>query len=163
MLQITETTTGEFAEFYIRTVRGSALVDPSTDTVANYVVLSIKLSGIRLKAAAITDPADAGYWNFATNGIANAGITTSPAISLFGIEANPNTGSIGAGKNVFYCPSCTASAPVSTTGYRQSQGPFITAINDLHIDPNANGYFFGLKLTMPPIRPPRTCIGTKCQ
>jgi hypothetical protein len=47
MLQITENTTGEFAEFYIRTVSGSPLVDPSTDTVANSVFFSIKLSGIR--------------------------------------------------------------------------------------------------------------------
>jgi len=166
MLQITENTTGEFAEFYIRTVSGSPLVDPSTDTVANSVFFSIKLSGIRLKVAAITDPADAGYWNFTTRDHLYAGITTSPGISLFGVEANPNTGSIGFGKSAFYCTICTASAPATTTGYNQGQEPFITVINDLHIDPNSNGYFLGLKLTMPPNYPhipPRICVGTKCQ
>jgi len=160
-LQITEHTTflragGEFAEFYISTkprlrhVHPPALVANGSSSNVTFV---IRLSGIQLRAPAVTAPYNAGYFDFATNGVANTGITTSSLYGLFGVEADPNSGSIGAGKKVFDCPSCGARSAFTTTGYNEAQGPFYKSAADLNINPNANGYFFGLRLiTRPPLR-----------
>ena len=155
-LQITEHTTflgggTEFAEFFISTNcrhrhgRPPPLV---ADGSTSNVTFSIKLSGIRLTALAITSTYDFGYFDFATNGHANTGITTSSGFGLLGVEADPNPGGIGTGHDVFYCDFlCIPGAPATTTGYNEAQGPFYMSVTALGIDPNANGYFFGLKLT----------------
>lgn len=98
-------------------------------------------------------------FGFATNGVANVGITTSSVFGLLGVEPDPNPNSIGAGKDVFYCPSCGTGSPSMTTGYNEAQWPFYKSVTDLNIDPNANGCFFGLKLTaMAPLpAPPPVC------
>jgi hypothetical protein len=159
-LQITEHTTflpagGEFAEFYISTKPRLRHVRPPlvANGSSSNVTFVIKLSGIQLRAPAITAPYNAGYFDFTTNGVANAGITTSSLFGLLGVEADPNSGSIGAGKNVFYCPSCSTRSAATTTGYNEAQGPFYKSVTDLNINPNANGYFFGLRLiTRLPLR-----------
>ncbi len=164
-LKITEHTTfvgfvgdREYAEFCISTNRRDRQLRPPP-LVANgntsNVTFGIKLSGIRLKAPAITSPYDAGYFNFATNGVANAGITTSSVFGILGVETDPNPGSIGAGKDVFYCPGCATNSVAMVTGFNEAQYPFYKSVTFLHIDPNTNGYFFGLELTASTLSPAR--------
>ena len=161
-LQITETTTpfagGEFAEFYISTVSSAPTGPPTPPPLVaggstSTVTFSIDLSGIELTALAITSPSDAGYFDFATNGVANTGITP---LGVFGVATDPNPGSIGAGGNVFVCyfpvpGGCSPSAPALTTDYSQLQYPFFSTAAAMNINPNANGYFFGLELTATPL------------
>jgi hypothetical protein len=172
-LQITETQTpwrilapirsavrrGVFVEFYIHATRRSRqlspppLVDPST---VNNVWFEVGLSGVQLKVPAINN-AEYLYWNFTRNGVADAGITADPG-NPWGVEANPNPGSIGAGKNVFHLSSCfllCSNTPVSQiTSYLGEGGPSNTFIKNLNIDPKFNGYFVGFKLEYPPNPPP---------
>jgi hypothetical protein len=153
---------GVFAEFYIRAPRHSRvsspppLVDPSTDTVANNVFFEVGVSGVQLKVPAIYN-FNSVYWNFTRNGVADAGITASPGSGAeYGVKANPNPGSIGAGKNVFYLPNCFMcnETPASQIRVVLGQGdPFINFVKNLNIDPKFNGYFLGLKLEYPPFQP----------
>jgi hypothetical protein len=105
---------GVFAEFYIHATRRNnqffppPLVDPNTDTVANNVFFEVGVSGVQLKVPAIYN-FNSVYWNFTRNGVADAGITASPGSGAeYGVKANPNPGSIGAGKtcSIFPIASC---------------------------------------------------------
>jgi hypothetical protein len=136
-----------FVEFYIHATRRSRqspppLVDPST---VNTVWFEVGLSGVQLKVPAIINAKNYWYWNFTRNGVADAGITTAPG-SEFGVEANPNPGSIGAGKNVFYianCYFCSDTPASQITSYLGQGGPSNNFIKNLNIDPKFNGYFVG--------------------
>jgi hypothetical protein len=153
---------GVFAEFYIHATRRNhqffppPLVDPSTDTVADNVFFEVGVSGVQLKVPAIYN-FNSVYWNFTRNGVADAGITASPGSGAeYGVEANPNPGSIGAGKNVFYLLNCFMCNETPTSQIRVVLGqgdPFINFVKNLNIDPKFNGYFLGLKLVYPPFAP----------
>jgi hypothetical protein len=155
-LQITEATTrfagGEFVEFYISTVAGPLVANGSTSDVT----FGVNLSGIQLTAPAIFHPADF-YFGFATNGVANTGISvgTTGLFPLFGVEHDPNPGSIGAGQNVFYCGSVFCDnapyAPSTTAGYDLAFSPFYKFPYAFNSDPNANGFFLGFELTATPL------------
>jgi hypothetical protein len=150
---------GVFAEFYIRAPRRSRvsspppLVSPST---VNNVFFAVGVTGVQLKVPAIINAKNYWYWNFTRNGVADAGITVTSSLGFPpGIEANPNPGSIGAGKNVFYFPNCIfcSDTPASQiTNYFMGQGD--NFIKNLNIDPKFNGYFVGFKLEYPPNPPP---------
>ena len=148
---------GVFAEFYIRAPRHSRvsspppLVDPSTDTVANNLLFEVGVSGVQLKSPAIYN-FNSVYWNFTRNGVADAGITVIPGVGFPpGIKANPNPGSIGAGKNVFYLPNCFMcnETPSSQIRIVLGQDSFSNFLKNSNIDPKFNGYFLGLKLEYP--------------
>jgi len=141
--QITESTTllgggAEFAEFLITRTNGGTLVANGS---SNTNTFQIYLNNIQLTAAAVSSNY---YFNFATAGTANLAIT---GFGGLGVEANPNSGSIGAGQNAFYFPSFVPGAASTSTGYGEFQYPFNLAATDGNTDPNATGYFFGVELT----------------
>jgi hypothetical protein len=147
--QITETTTplsggAEFVEFDISTIDGGPLVanlSMNSNEFLNPNEFLIYLNNIQLTAPAVSSNY---YFDFATNGAANTGITPWSAI---GVEANPNSGSSFAGKNAFYFPFFVPSNPATTTSYSQFQYPFDYSATQLNIDPNATGYIVGWELS----------------
>ncbi len=143
-LQITETTTllgggAEFAEFYISTVSAVATPPPLVSNGGGN--FSITVNNIQLTAATVSSNY---YFDYATNGAANTGIA---AFSGAGVEINPNSGSLGAGLDAFYFLGFVPGPASTTTSYDYFCSPFSACVSFSNVDPNANGYFFGVELT----------------
>jgi hypothetical protein len=157
--QITEKTTplaggAEFVEFVISTINGGSLV--ADTSLFNFNGFQIYLNNIQLTGPAVSSNY---YFDFATNGVANTGITAP--LSGFGVEANPNPGSSFAGQNAFYFPGFVPSGADMTTNYSESQSPFESSVTGMNIDPNATGYIVGWELSLksPPVGIPGPVAG----
>lgn len=144
--QITENTTplgggAEFVEFTISTINGAPLVANGANNTNEFIIF---LNNIQLTAAAVSTNY---YFDFATNGVANTGIT---AFGGLGVGANPNPGSSFAGENAFNFTGFVPGPAATTTGYEEFQFPFNFSAQVENIDPNANGYIVGFELSSVP-------------
>ena len=145
-LQVTETTTtlgggAEFAEFFITTVTGGPIIASQS---AN---LQVNFSGIQLTAPALITNF---YVDLANNGVANS--PTSSASGFVG-EANPNPGSIGAGRDALgFVGNPTFTGTAINYGQFTDPASFFSAVG---LDPvHANGYFWGVEIS--PVPEPST-------
>jgi hypothetical protein len=150
--QISENTTAlaggaEFVEFYITTTSLGPLV-PNAATNGNG--FDIYLNNIPLVSGAISSNY---YFNWATDAEVNIGIAGSGGIQ---VEANPNSGSIGAGLAAFYFAGATPSKPAMTTAFGQYQFPMDIELPMFRSDPDANAYFLGIELIPAAVPEPST-------